>query len=811
MQAAPPNSLTLAVRVLALRIAASATAAILTAAILGASVAAADPANFAGASVDGSKAFFTTTGKLVPGDTDNGFRDVYERFYDTELAEPAYVTRELSTGPAGGNDNYDVSYDGASSDGRRVFFTTKEPLIEGDTDQHSADVYMRDTTTGQTTLVSQGPQSCVAACSDATFLGATPDGTTVFFATSERLTGEDVDSAPDIYARELPEGSPSSTVLVSPGGSGPVTFDGASADGRKVVFTTADQLLPAEDADTEPDLYERDFGAEETHLVSVPSGSCSSGCAPTFGAIAANGSRVFFESDESLAGDADSGQQDVFEWSAGGGVTRVSTGGEGEAGAGAHFATYAGYAAAGADIYFETAEKLSEDDTDAGKTDIYERSGGVTTLVSPGNGGFDVHFDRVTSDGSTVLFDTGESLKAADEGTKVDLYEQSGSTTTLVSPGSPEFDSNYAGASDDLSRIFYNTEQQVEPSDSDTLADIYEWDSGTTRQISAGPSGGNGNHVPHLAGVFGEGEFAFFTTDERLTEGDNFLGEQDVYEHSPTGTLLVSAANSSELELGPPPPRLTGTSPVSPGPSMEPAIIGSEEEPDASIKVYSTADCSGAPVRTGTSAELAAGEITVSVAAGSTTTFHATATNPSGDTSECSLSSITYRQESAPEPGPAGGEGGSGGEGGGSGGGSGGGVTGGGSGGGTSPGASSPSASGTAPAPTYGGGIAYVAPVTRITFGPAFKTRVRQPIFRFTDATGQPGTSFICRVDRRKWSGCESPVRLKHLRTGRHVFRVKAVNAVGTWEARPTARAFKLVGRGGHGRKHKRRARRGRR
>jgi hypothetical protein len=100
--------------------------------------------------------------------------------------------------------------------------------------------------------------------------------------------------------------------------------------------------------------------------------------------------------------------------------------------------------------------------------------------------------------------------------------------------------------------------------------------------------------------------------------------------------------------------------------------------------------------------------------------------------------------------------------------------------------------------------------VSRITFGPAFKTRARRPVFRFVDATGQPGTSFICRLDRRRWRPCSSPLRLKHLRRGRHVLRVKAENAVGEWEQRPTKRAFKLVRRGGH-RRHGRHRRSGRR
>ena len=49
----------------------------------------------------------------------------------------------------------------------------------------------------------------------------------------------------------------------------------------------------------------------------------------------------------------------------------------------------------------------------------------------------------------------------------------------------------------------------------------------------------------------------------------------------------------------------------------------------------------------------------------------------------------------------------------------------------------------------HSGGIAFVTPETQITFGPAFKTRKRRAVFRFVDATGQPGTRFVCKLDRR--------------------------------------------------------------
>jgi hypothetical protein len=88
-----------------------------------------------------------------------------------------------------------------------------------------------------------------------------------------------------------------------------------------------------------------------------------------------------------------------------------------------------------------------------------------------------------------------------------------------------------------------------------------------------------------------------------------------------------------------------------------------------------------------------------------------------------------------------------------------------------------------------------VTPEALITFGPSFKTKKHKVMFRFADGTGQPGTSFLCRIDRNAWHGCTSPQKLKRLGSGKHVFKVKAVNAVGTWEEPPVKRMFKVVGR----------------
>lgn len=770
------------------RVALTLTATLLCGLCLMTASASGAPAEYAGSSADGTKVFFTTAAKLVPGDTDNGFVDVYERFYDGAPGIETYVTREISTGPTGGNDSHDVTFDGVSSDGTKVFFSTAESLVAEDKDK-SRDVYERNTTTGETILISGGPASC-APCGNrevpATFLGATADGSKVYFSTEESLVAGDEDQASDIYVRDpaQPEAA-----LASPGGSAPVTFDGASADGNEVVFETADQLAPG-DGDAETDIYERNLSAGTTKLVSL-TGTCPAPlsvgeCAPIYRATAADGAVVFQTRAQVSPADHDK-FQDVYDWSSSTGADLVSTSGEAEAGNGEYNAVYAGMAGGGSIVYFETDERLAT--ADAGEqNDVYARSGSSTTLVSQGDATFPAFFDRASADGSTVLFSTRQALAAGDSGEKLDVYEREAGGIDLVSPGSPEFDATFAGASSDAATVFYSTAEQVAAADLDSLPDIYERaGGGSPTLVSVGPAGGNGSFVPHLTAVSSDGAHAFLITRERLTVDDNFASENDVYDRSSGGILLVSVGNSAEVQLGPPAPRLTATAPGSPNPSTEPRIIG-EAELGTLVKVYPTVDCFGAPAAVGSAAEFLGAGIAVTVKAGSTTEFHATATNTSGDTSACSTNSVAYTQQATPPPSDGGGGSPEGGSSGGTG-----------ASGGSSPPPSRPGSTPTGPASVPAqvriGDVVYVAPQTRITFAPASKTRFRTPVFRFVDATGQGGTKFVCRIDHQPWKGCGSPFKSKPLKLGKHLFSVKGVSFAGQWEAVAINRGFKVVAR----------------
>jgi hypothetical protein len=762
-----------------------------------ASSALAAPAFYDGNSAGGSVAVFSSKEQMVPGDTDQEL-DVYVRSFDTGLGE--YVTREVSIGPKGGNDAQPATYDGMSTDGSEIFFSTEEPMVGTDTD-HAEDIYVRDLTGNRTILVSQGDVSCAAQkCGngelDAVFLpgGIAPGGGIAFFVSTERLTAADQDNAFDLYVRDV--GAETTRLVSAPDPSCATCtsegrdpqFRGTDESGEVAFFTTDEKLAGADGDSNQADIYRRDVGAGTTALVSI-AGTCPAelplgqNCEPTYGGASADGSHVFFETNDRVLGADTDKFQDVYDWSAGT-VALSSTGPDG--GNGDFNVTFAGSSPDGEVTFFETSESLLSSDVDSSQ-DLYQRSAGAPALVSAGEGGrgnlaVPASFEWASRTGpQVVVFTTAEALTDEDSDSSQDVYARSGGVSTLVSlgpeGGGGEFSATFAGAADDGSKIFFSTVEPLVADDTDTSADVYVRSGDETVLVSGGQVGGNGPFSAGLRGVSATGSRAFFTTQERLAVDDDFSGEQDVYGWTAGGTLLVSVKNSPDLVIGPPPPSLEGTNPTSPNPSTTPAIVG-QAAAGSLVKVYKTSSCSGEPVAQGTAAQLAGSGLTVTVpvALGSTTSYRATA-EAEGVVSACS-SAISYKQKDPPLPPEEE-------------------ATGGSPQGGGTPTGTTGTTGGKTGKPSGGGknGIEYVVPQLKITFGPAFKTRLRRPIFRFADLTGQPGTRFFCRVDKKPWKGCTSPVKVKKQSFGRHVFAVKAVNAVGTPSARPLKRAFKVVHR----------------
>jgi hypothetical protein len=464
----------------------------------------------------------------------------------------------ISTGPSGGNLPVDATFGGASADGSRVYFTTKESLVATDTDGRQ-DVYERFGTT--TTLISTGPSGGNGAF-DAFYNGNSADGSRVFFTTSEILTAADTDAQYDIYQR-----SGGGSTLISAGdiggnGAFAAYFEGASSDGARVYFTTDEQLHFA-DNDATTDVYQRTSGSGTTSFLSLgPTGG--SGAFPaSFDGASQDGSHVFIRTYEQLvSGDTDS-QADIYDRS-GTTTTLISTGPIN--GNSPYNALFGGSSADGTHVFFTTQESLVNSDSDTTAciqldqptpcVDVYERSGSTTSLISTGpaatNAGFDAGFGGASQDGTRVFFTTGEQLVNTDTDSSVDVYQRSSGSTTQVSVGSyggnAAKNASYVGSSQDGTHVFFQTDESLDGGDGDGRTDVYDRYGGATALISTGNVGGNAPFDASFAGASIGGWRVFFTTDESLVSADTD-GRRDVYERFAGAATLISTGPVSGFNL----------------------------------------------------------------------------------------------------------------------------------------------------------------------------------------------------------------------------------------------------------------------
>jgi hypothetical protein len=484
-------------------------------------------ANFRGMSADGTRVFMQTSEPLVSFDTDAAI-DVYERGNGG--------TTLLSTGPTGGNASNSSTFLAASQDGSKVFFRTVERLVSSDTDS-AQDIYQRSN--GTTTLVSTGPSGGNGAF-NVVFDRISADGSTVLFDTGEALTGTDTDGWRDVYQRS---GSTTTQVsLGSIGGNGEfdATFAGASRDAATVFFTT-EEWLASSDFDLMQDVYERAGGAT-THLSIGPAGGNGNddfSYDAFFAGTSASGAKAWIKTDEALTFDDADTFDDVYEAS-GGAIARISYGSSG--GNGDFGAFFDGASDDGSRVFLDTTESLVPGDTDS-SYDVYERSGGQTTLLSTGpsggNGAFFTAFRGATPGGSHVFLETYEALTAADTDADQDVYDRSSGQTTLLSTGpaggNGAMPAGFQGSSSDGSRVFFGTAEGLVAGDTDEMPDTYERFGGVTTLISSGPAGSNAPLPAAYDGASQDGTRVFFETAEPLVATDTDT-TQDVY-----GASVVSS------------------------------------------------------------------------------------------------------------------------------------------------------------------------------------------------------------------------------------------------------------------------------
>jgi hypothetical protein len=282
-------------------------------------------------SPDGSHVYFGALGALpsVPNTTINGKGEPVNEVahagkvnlygYDTVTRETKFVGGSQVEGigtkvstdfpPANGRPAQ------TTPDGRYLVFSSRSPLA-GDTNGAAQAVYRYDFQTGELTWVSQAAhgftptnegKDAMVAPLNGTFIGAmanigdwnraiSEDGSHIIFTTAEKLQGNDVNNAVDVY--EWHDG----TVSLISDGQNPVGLGGTggnfiaggmSASGSDIFFSTQASLV-GQDTDVLKDIYDARVDGGFPAPVAPPSclGEACQGISsglPSFGSATSSG------------------------------------------------------------------------------------------------------------------------------------------------------------------------------------------------------------------------------------------------------------------------------------------------------------------------------------------------------------------------------------------------------------------------------------------------------------------------------------------------------------------------------------------
>ncbi|MCB0978177.1 MAG: PD40 domain-containing protein [Acidimicrobiales bacterium] len=252
--------------------------------------------------------FYSYASNLVPGDS-NGTADVFVRDRMTGTTTRVSVAGDGEEGD-GNSTNTSIS-----DDGRYVaFYSYASNLVPGDTNG-TGDVFVRDLTAGTTTRVSVAADG-TEGNGQATLPSISADGSVVAFTSdASNLVTDDVNSAPDVFVRNLDSGTLVLASVDSNGthGNGPAYSPSISADGSVVAFTSlASNLVPG-DTGWYSDVFVHDLTSGRTTRASVDSHEVQVQGGSSDPSISADGRAVAFSSasKDLVAGDTNT-VTDVF-------------------------------------------------------------------------------------------------------------------------------------------------------------------------------------------------------------------------------------------------------------------------------------------------------------------------------------------------------------------------------------------------------------------------------------------------------------------------------------------------------------------
>jgi hypothetical protein len=342
---------------------------------------------------DGARLFFTSP--LTPATG---------QLYARENGATTTPISESERTLPGGLSGQSVYYQNAEAEhGNRVLFTTRNSLLDEDTDKTN-DLYLYDYAKPageRLTLISEdeNPVAPVGAAVDtgATeacggVLGASEDLRRVYFvADNQIIAGQPEEEGPKLYLWDDSGASPQVSFIATLKSSDNRDWQGAlnldtgfsrrsrlSADGRYLVFLSTAQLTGF-DNEGRREVYRYDAATGTTECA-----SCSADASPAEGAIDLE-EKAFFNG------------APIFNHV----TTNVTEKGQ---------------------VFFQTTRGLIPADSN-GQSDVYEYENGRLSLISSGEGAEGSYFLDATPSGSDVFFTTKDRLVGWDKDGNADAYD----------------------------------------------------------------------------------------------------------------------------------------------------------------------------------------------------------------------------------------------------------------------------------------------------------------------------------------------------------------------------------------------------
>jgi len=369
--------------------------------------------------------FDSSANNLVAGDT-NGWQDVFLR------DRVSGVTTLVSVGTGGVQANGPSVDYALSADGRFVAFQSYgSNLASGDTNG-TYDIFVHDCQTGQTTWASVSSLG-VGADSNCFGLALSLDGRCVSFCSAaDNLVPGDTNGSADVFVRDLQTGQ-TSRVSVDSGGAqadGQSLASALSADGRFVAFSSyASNLVPG-DTNALPDIFVHDRQTGQTTRVSLDSGGTQSNGASGGGcSISSDGRWVAFSSQATnlVAGDTNNLLDAFVHDRLTGQTSRVNIGSGGTQSNGA--LSSLSLSADGRYVAFasEATNLVQADTNNASDVFLHDVLTGETTLVSLSSSGAQGSFHSgqpsVSDAGRYIVFESiATNLVAGDTNQQEDIF-----------------------------------------------------------------------------------------------------------------------------------------------------------------------------------------------------------------------------------------------------------------------------------------------------------------------------------------------------------------------------------------------------